>query len=95
MHRRLLRDDTFGVDEALNETAYGQGLIVRGKHWLHFDRNTNQSPTVKARERLLQNEVLVPVWPFFDDVTSMGYSDWSSQYTNSVTTITFNKNVLC
>ncbi|KAJ6646748.1 Lysosomal alpha-mannosidase [Pseudolycoriella hygida] len=83
LHRRLLRDDTFGVDEALNETAYGQGLIVRGKHWVHFGKLTTQSPTLKARERLLQNQFLMPVWPFFDDVDTMSFSDWSSQYTHT------------
>ncbi|XP_037024932.1 lysosomal alpha-mannosidase-like [Bradysia coprophila] len=87
VHRRLLRDDTFGVDEALNETAYGQGLIVRGKHWLHFGRKTSQSPTLEARERIHQNQVLLPVWPFFDDATTISFNDWSSQYTNTFSAI--------
>lgn len=34
VHRRCLHDDAFGVDEALNETAYGEGLVVRGSHYL-------------------------------------------------------------
>lgn len=34
VHRRLLHDDAFGVGEALNETAFGEGLVVRGKHYL-------------------------------------------------------------
>lgn len=34
IHRRLLYDDHMGVGEALNESAYGQGLVVRGKHYL-------------------------------------------------------------
>jgi len=34
LHRRLLFDDAFGVGEPLNETAYGTGLVARGKHWL-------------------------------------------------------------
>ena len=32
LHRRLFNDDAFGVGEALNETAFGTGLVVRGHH---------------------------------------------------------------
>ena len=34
VHRRLLDDDAFGVGEALNEEAYGVGLVARGRHGL-------------------------------------------------------------
>ena len=34
VHRRLLDDDAFGVGEPLNETAFGMGLVARGKHFL-------------------------------------------------------------
>lgn len=33
---RLLNDDAFGVGEALDETAYGTGLVARGKHWIYI-----------------------------------------------------------
>ena len=33
LFRRLLHDDNKGVDEALNETAYGVGLVAKGTHW--------------------------------------------------------------
>ena len=39
IHRRLLHDDAFGVGEALNETAYGVGLAVRGSHWLVLENS--------------------------------------------------------
>lgn len=38
LHRRILHDDSMGVREALNETAYDKGLVVSGKHILLFDR---------------------------------------------------------
>ncbi len=34
VHRRTLYDDGLGVHEPLNETAYGAGLTIRGKHFL-------------------------------------------------------------
>jgi lysosomal alpha-mannosidase len=37
IHRRILYDDNLGVGEALNESAFGQGLVVRGKHFLSIE----------------------------------------------------------
>ena len=39
VHRRLLDDDAFGVGEALNEVAYGQGLVAVGKHMVIIDND--------------------------------------------------------
>lgn len=36
MHRRLLNDDALGVEEALNEMEFGQGVVARGQHFLTF-----------------------------------------------------------
>jgi lysosomal alpha-mannosidase len=89
VHRRLLHDDAFGVGEALNETAFGKGLIARGKHYLIFgpSRSSKEQPTsmsTEGRERLLQNQILVPNWLFFNDVSNISYADWMQRYTNIV-----------
>lgn len=78
----MLHDDAFGVAEALNETAFGKGLVARGKHYLMFGAKNNESPSLQARERFLQNEILLPNWLFFNDVSSMSFDDWSTKYTN-------------
>lgn len=74
----------YRFSEALNETAYGKGLVARGKHFLIFGSKTNQNPTLEGRERILQNQILVPNWLFFDDVSSTSYDDWMKKYTNVV-----------
>ncbi|CAF0848481.1 unnamed protein product [Adineta ricciae] len=43
LHRRLLYDDRLGVGEPLNETAFGEGLVVRGKQILFL-----QAPAASA-----------------------------------------------
>ncbi|CAF3311737.1 unnamed protein product [Rotaria sp. Silwood2] len=43
VHRRILQDDSMGVKEALNETAYDKGLVVSGKHILLFDRPSDSA----------------------------------------------------
>ena len=42
LHRRLLDDDAFGVGEALNENAYGTGLVTVGKHLVVLGQDTTE-----------------------------------------------------
>ena len=58
IHRRLLYDDAFGVGEALNETAFGQGLVVRGKHWLQLSREKGEAA---RRHRLKAQQAFMDV----------------------------------
>lgn len=83
----MLADDAFGVDEALNETSYGKGLIARGQHYLVFGNKLDSNPSLKAQERFLQVHKLLPSWPFFSDATEIDYSSWMKTYSNIVSKI--------
>uniref|UniRef100_A0A2M4DMV2 Alpha-mannosidase n=1 Tax=Anopheles darlingi TaxID=43151 RepID=A0A2M4DMV2_ANODA len=84
VHRRLLRDDAFGVGEALNETQFGAGLVARGKHWLIFGSSRKDvSPNLVAKERFLQNQVLLPSWTFVNAVADdFTYDEYLSSFRN-------------
>ncbi|GAB0091340.1 Alpha-mannosidase [Sergentomyia squamirostris] len=77
VHRRLLHDDAFGVDESLNQTH-----PIRGKHYLIFGKQDDSVPSIKARERFLQAEKLLSPWLFFSDVSSYDYEDWRKTYSH-------------
>ncbi|KAH8410112.1 hypothetical protein KR009_006061 [Drosophila setifemur] len=63
--RRLVRDDGYGVGEALNEEQYGQGLIARGKLYLILSPSDESTST----ERLAEKEIHLPFWKFFSKNT--------------------------
>ncbi|KAH8287905.1 hypothetical protein KR018_006962 [Drosophila ironensis] len=86
VHRRLLKDDAFGVGEALNETEYGDGLIARGKHHLFFGLSKDRElVSLKSLERLIQLEKLLPTWKFFSNVESYTAEEWLTTFTNTFT----------
>ena len=59
LHRRLFNDDAFGVGEALNETAFGVGLVVRGKHRVMLTNSPNADLESRLEaERMLMKPVL-------------------------------------
>lgn len=85
VHRRLLRDDAFGVGEALNEKQNKEGLIATGTLSLLFSNSKKgASPSAAAQERFLQNQILLPNWLFFSTVNET-YGKWQSTYTNIAT----------
>ena len=62
LHRRLLDDDSFGVDEPLNEQAFGTGLVTRGTNYGTFFNDIEQG---NALRRQLANEVFGELLVFF------------------------------
>ena len=75
LHRRMLHDDCFGVDEALNETAYGTGLVARGSHYLLMGVPEQQAATDRE---FTQKKVLAP-WTFFT-ATTKTFDEWKKSY---------------
>ncbi|XP_014218055.1 lysosomal alpha-mannosidase isoform X2 [Copidosoma floridanum] len=63
LHRRLLMDDAFGVGEALNESAYGEGLVTRGQHYILDGSLDNVDEVVLAEKELAVQLALRP-WIF-------------------------------
>lgn len=88
VHRRLLKDDAFGVEEPLNETdTNSKGLVARGKHWVIIGKKSDSHSlgwTLAARERFLQNEKLLSTWQLFSDASHINYTHWMQRYSNIV-----------
>lgn len=75
IHRRILHDDSEGVNEPLNETAFDKGLVVRGKHLLILE-----SPTSSALVHRVSAQQLFmhPIATYALPQTS--YANYSSSY---------------
>ncbi|XP_058798646.1 lysosomal alpha-mannosidase-like isoform X2 [Phymastichus coffea] len=78
VHRRLLHDDAFGVAEALNETAFGQGLVARGRHVLIAGsaRGRDQLP---LREKEQAGQLALRPWIFVTPVAD-SFEQWSQRH---------------
>ena len=81
VHRRLLRDDYYGVDEVLNETAYGQGLVVRGTHYLTIGDSSNSAQLARSLSQDLYKQ---PQISFI--ATDLTFSEWTAKYKTQVNT---------
>jgi hypothetical protein len=83
LHRRLLHDDGYGVGEALNEMAYGTGLVARGRH-IVIVGNSTETPTTIARQRqLIQSRNVLAPWLVFTP-TQLTLQEWSANYHTEV-----------
>ena len=69
-------DDDRGVEEALNETAYGTGLIVRGEHSLIIGKQSNSFLLQEKNEAI---RLALRPWIFITPVES-GYDEWNGKY---------------
>ncbi|CAF3419135.1 unnamed protein product [Rotaria sp. Silwood1] len=83
VHRRLLYDDRLGVGEPLNETAYGEGLVVRGRHFLIVE-----PPASSARYHRVGSQRLFmhPIAAFA--LTQQDYNSYSAAYRQTWSALT-------
>ncbi|XP_045508968.1 lysosomal alpha-mannosidase-like isoform X1 [Colias croceus] len=71
LHRRLLHDDAFGVGEALNETANGKGLVVRGRQRVLFENSNSHV----FKQKSIYEYHLEPI-VFVSDAKDLEFKDW-------------------
>ncbi len=75
IHRRTLSDDSLGIGEALNESAYGQGLVVRGKHLLIVEQPASSALLHRVTAQRLY---MHPLATF--GLTQQTYADYSAAF---------------
>lgn len=76
VHRRMLHDDSMGVGEPLNETAYGTGLVVTGKHVLIVE----QPPDSARLHRVAAQEMFMHPLATYSLPNTSSYMSYSNMY---------------
>ena len=91
IHRRILHDDSMGVGEPLNETAYGQGLVVSGKHILLVDRPEDSARLHRiGAQQLFMHPLATYALPnisSYANYSNMYHQTWSALSTTMPTNV--------
>ncbi|XP_059486976.1 lysosomal alpha-mannosidase-like [Neocloeon triangulifer] len=77
VHRRLVEDDGFGVDEVLDEREWGKGMISRGRHVL-FVAPLGSNATARLRDIVQREMVLEPT--LFFTPTNLSPEEWKQTF---------------
>jgi len=75
VHRRILNICGGWFQEALNQTAYGKGLVVRGKHLLIIETPNNSA---MVHRTIAQQLYMQPISTF--SLINLSYADYSTNY---------------
>ncbi|ENN79712.1 hypothetical protein YQE_03769, partial [Dendroctonus ponderosae] len=95
LHRVCLHDDAFGVGEALNETAFGKGLVVRGSHYVTVGhRQTNNSEGIAAITKDIAQRRLLDTWTFITPITNNDEISNYSQFSGLTQSLPRNVQIL-
>ncbi|XP_078036305.1 lysosomal alpha-mannosidase II isoform X1 [Augochlora pura] len=76
IHRRLLHDDAFGVGEALDEVAFGYGLVARGSHYL-LGGSTKDLDEFMLTEKTTTLKTVLRPWTFVTPIKNAAEIDES------------------
>ena len=71
IHRRLVYSESTSLGEPLNETAYGKGLVVRGKHVLIIETPNNSARVHRVNAQQLY---MSPILTF--SLTNVSYETY-------------------
>jgi lysosomal alpha-mannosidase len=83
VHRRLLHDDSRGVREPLNETAFGEGLVVRGRHILIVEPPASSALYHRVgSQRLFMHSLATFA------LTQLSYASYSASYRQTWSALT-------
>jgi lysosomal alpha-mannosidase len=83
IHRRTLYDDSLGVGEPINETAYGKGLVVRGRHYLILE--PPESSALYHRS-IAQHLFMSPISTYA--LPNISYTNYSNSYRQTWSALT-------
>ena len=81
IHRRLVNKVNDGLLEALNETAYGVGLAVRGTHSLVFGSISESTILTRSLSRQIYKQPLISFIP-----TNLSFQEWLRSFNMEVGT---------
>ncbi|XP_066593863.1 lysosomal alpha-mannosidase isoform X1 [Prorops nasuta] len=87
LHRRLLKDDAFGVAEALNETAFGKGMIAKGKHIVFAGEMKNIDDFVLREKELALQLLLQPLIMITNKAEKTG-DEWRKNFKTQDSAVT-------
>ncbi|XP_072948571.1 lysosomal alpha-mannosidase-like [Epargyreus clarus] len=80
MHRRLLTDDGFGLEESLNEDAFGVGLVVKGKHRIFLGNYKQEvdEQTFSERTSQVARKWIMEPWLFLTTGEKINRRKWQN-----------------
>ncbi|XP_025835230.1 lysosomal alpha-mannosidase-like [Agrilus planipennis] len=83
LHRESKVDDGLGVEEELQELAYGVGLVVRGSHYVNSGSfiNTRRGDSPTYQQKDIAQRKLLSAWTFLSPTNHLSFEDYKAKHT--------------